>query len=120
MCLSRLHARRLSRRRQQLPLQTRRQLGYAGGAGAGKKVQQEDKRHVLLTEDVAVALQDVSCAGVCCGGVLLSRCVPRAHAAAHWLRSTRFAAHRHGCVCVHRWASTCASRRTTSADAGCC
>lgn len=45
---------RLCKRKQQLSLPARRQMGYA--AGTGKK---DDKRHVLLTEDVAEALKDV-------------------------------------------------------------
>lgn len=38
-----------------MSLQARRQLGYTGGTG-----KRDDKRHVLLTEDVAEALKDVS------------------------------------------------------------
>lgn len=45
---------RLCRRKQQMSLQARRQLGYTGGTG-----KKDDKRHVLLTEDVAEALKDV-------------------------------------------------------------
>lgn len=46
---------RLCKRKQQMSLQARRQLGYTGGTG-----KRDDKRHVLLTEDVAEALKDVS------------------------------------------------------------
>lgn len=57
---------RLSRRRQTLNLQARRNLGYVGGTG-----KRDDKRHVLLTEDVAEAIRDVSVrVGVCCGGAV--------------------------------------------------
>jgi len=57
---------RLCRRKQQMSLQARRQLGYTGGTG-----KKDDKRHVLLTEDVAEALKDVrhklnqSCRAAC-------------------------------------------------------
>lgn len=47
-------AMQLCRRKQQMSLQARRQLGYTGGTG-----KKDDKRHVLLTEDVAEALKDV-------------------------------------------------------------
>lgn len=49
-----------------MSLQARRQLGYTGGTG-----KKDDKRHVLLTEDVAEALKDVrhklnqSCRAAC-------------------------------------------------------
>jgi hypothetical protein len=52
---------RLCKRKQQISLPQRRQLGYA--AGTGKR---DDKRHVLLTEDVAEALKDVSTHHCCC------------------------------------------------------
>jgi hypothetical protein len=52
---------RLCKRKQQISLPQRRQLGYA--AGTGKR---DDKRHVLLTEDVAEALKDVSTQYGCC------------------------------------------------------
>lgn len=46
--------RRIAKRKQQMSLPMRRQLGYQA---PGKK---EDKRTVLLTEDITEALTDVS------------------------------------------------------------
>lgn len=61
---------RLCKRKQQMSLPARRQMGYA--AGTGKK---DEKRHVLLTEDVAEALKDVSeeAAGQGFGGIDVRR-----------------------------------------------
>lgn len=61
MCPDLVSLCRLCKRKQQLSLQQRRQLGLVGGVG-----KKDDKRHVLLTEDVAEALKDVSQAAFSC------------------------------------------------------